>query len=290
MFKGVSEVDRHYEATQLARILELPPARLHAWAKAGLLHPTKDARGKMLFSFRDAVSARTIARLLAEGAPLRDIQKAVRALLGRAPDLERPLAEVRFLFEGGQVLFQDGDVLRTPDGQLYFDFEHPDPPPALPAREVAEGHFALGCIAAWEHTDYAAAEGHFRAAVAIDASFADAWCDLGTIVFELGRGEEARRYYLHALETEPDHAEALCNLARLLLQAGLVDISADYLRRALAVAPEFALAHLHAGVAHEELGDTDRARTHYRRAIELEEDAPWVVEALAALERMSEPA
>lgn len=286
MFGHVTEVDRHYEATQLARILELPPARLHAWAKAGLLQPAKDARGKMLFSFRDAVSARTIARLLAEGAPLRDIQKAVRALKGRAPDLERPLAEVRFLFEGGQVLFQDGDVLRTPDGQLYFDFEHPDPPPELPAREVAEGHFALGCIAAWERSDYAEAEGHFRSATEVDPTFADAWCDLGTIVFELGRAEEARRHYLRALETDPDHAEALCNLARLLLQAGLADLAADYLRRALAVAPEFALAHLHAGVAYEELVEPNRARVHYLRAIELEDDAPWLPEAMAALERL----
>lgn len=284
----MTEVDRYYEAEQLARILDLLPGRLHAWAKAGLLSPAKDARGQLLFSFRDAVAARTIARLLAEGAPLKDIQRAVKTLRRSEPTVELPLAEVRFLFEGGEVLFQDGNVLRSPSGQMYLDFtaETGAPEPEVPARERAEGHFAAGCIAAWEHSDFASAEAHFRSSVEADPSFADAWCDLGTIVFELGRHEEARRYYLRALETEPDHAEGLCNLARLLLQAGLADLATDYLRRALAVAPEFALAHLHAGVAHESQGEHPRAAAHYQRALELEPEAPWAAEAAEALARL----
>jgi tetratricopeptide (TPR) repeat protein len=283
----VTEVDRHYEAEQLARILDLPPARLHAWARAGLLHPSKGTRGKLLFSFRDAVAARTIARLLSEGAPLKDIQKAVSALRGHAPSVETPLAEVRFLFDGGQVLFQDGEVLRSPSGQLYFDFEPPKQEgPALSPREVAESHFAAGCIAAWERREFESAERYFREAITHDPTFADAWCDLGTIVYELGRPDEARAAYLRALQTEPDHAEALCNLARLLLQAGNADIAADYLRRALASAPEFALAHLHAGVAYEALDQPASARAHLERALELEPGAPWADDALEALSRL----
>src|SRR5258706_15465286 len=66
----------------------------------------------------------------------------------------------------------------------------------------------------------------------------------------------------------------------------MADIAADYLRRSLAVAPEFALAHLHAGVAHETLGDPRRALAHYRRALDLEPEAPWTSDATVAMERI----
>jgi tetratricopeptide (TPR) repeat protein len=283
----VTVQDRPYRTRELAHILDLPPRRLRAWAHAGLLHPERGGRGHFLFGFRDAVAARTIARLLSDGAGLPQIRESVTALRGRHPGLAIPLAEVRFRFEGGRVLFQDGGALVAPSGELTFDFEAPAPEEASP-RARAELHFAQGYGAAWERNDLPTAEAAFREAVAIDPTFADAWCDLGTVVLRQGEAREARRLYLRALEAQPNHAEALCNLARLLLQEGLADLAADCLRRALAVAPEFALAHLHAGIAYERLGDLRRAVDHLTRALALEPNSDWAVDAQRAVKRLLE--
>ena len=109
---------------------------------------------------------------------------------------------------------------------------------------------------------------------------AEAHCNLGVALKELGQFDEAEASYRQATVLKPDFFNAHNNLGNLLRDARRLDeAEASYLQ-AIKLKPDFAEAHSNLGVTQAGLGLIDEAETSYKKAIALRPD---FVEALLNL-------
>jgi len=98
---------------------------------------------------------------------------------------------------------------------------------ALAIQTDARGHFNLGTVlyGLGRHQD---AVLEFREAVNLDPDFADAWNSLGETLRDRGEMEEAVRCYERALAAEPQHGRAQYNLGETLCLAGRLNDAIPY--------------------------------------------------------------
>jgi DNA-binding transcriptional MerR regulator len=112
-----------YSAQDVARMLGLPPARLRAYVRSGVLAPERGESGELRFSFQDLLLLRTAEGLVRERVPPRRVASALRKLRERLPD-ERPLTGVQLRAEGQRVVAREGTARWQVDsGQVLLDFE-----------------------------------------------------------------------------------------------------------------------------------------------------------------------
>ena len=133
----------------------------------------------------------------------------------------------------------------------------------------------LAGLAAARHAagDAAAAEQAFRAALALDPDAHDCRSNLGLLLLELERADEAVALFTAGLRRQGDHVGLRRNLGDALAQAGRFRDAAAAYAAALALDPDDAAAHNNLGGALQALGDFAGARASYRRALAIREDA-----------------
>ena len=90
--------------------------------------------------------------------------------------------------------------------------------------------------------------------------------NLGSLLFEHGRGAEARPYVTAAATLYPADPVALVNLAQLQAETGDVDAAVATYASVLQIKPEFLHAHLGLARLYVERGEPDRAQQHLDRA------------------------
>ena len=76
--------------------------------------------------------------------------------------------------------------------------------------------------------------------------------------------------------SDEDAAQANLNLGVGYLQQGRADAAVDALERALELNPRLVDAHSTVALAYDELGDTEEAESHHRRAIQIDPNNPDV--------------
>ncbi len=107
----------------------------------------------------------------------------------------------------------------------------------------------------------------YRKAVAIDPGHADAWMELGLVLFRLEQLDDAMEALRRAVLAKPDYALAYYNFGCVLDRAGHADKACDVYEEAVRLKPDFIEAgHAMAGSC-KRLNDFDGAVKHYRRAI-----------------------
>lgn len=285
-----------YSLADAARILRISPRRLRYWKATRLVEPSVRTGGEVGFAFDDLVSLRTVVSLVDRGVPVRRIRRTVLRLRERAPEIGDPLRALRLWGGSGpRVVVRHGEAWLEPDGQLVLDFE-PDEEGAgrvTPLGETTreEGPrtalewFERGCQLDADPATFDAAVEAYGRAVALDPSFADAHCNLGTIFYNRGDRTRARRHYEDALAAAPGHLEAHFNLANLLEEEGRREAALRHYKRTLQADPLFADAHLNLALLYEKLALPRRARAHWRRYLQILPDGNW---AEVARQRLSE--
>ncbi|MBI4832992.1 MAG: tetratricopeptide repeat protein [Candidatus Lindowbacteria bacterium] len=89
------------------------------------------------------------------------------------------------------------------------------------------------------------AENAFGKRTRLTPDSAEAWNDLGELVFDLERFGDAHKYFQRALVKQPDYDRARVNLARLYLEAGLpIEAKAMLDAAASSLPPDAELAEL----------------------------------------------
>jgi tetratricopeptide (TPR) repeat protein len=111
---------------------------------------------------------------------------------------------------------------------------------AEPGNAVATHYLGL---AAWQRGDVAGAERMMRDALARDASIPDFHNNLGLLLRDTGRAEEAIACFVRTAEVDPRWFEAHNNRGLALESAGRFQEAVDAYRAALAQQPGFAAAH-----------------------------------------------
>ncbi|MBT4890430.1 MAG: tetratricopeptide repeat protein, partial [Rhodospirillales bacterium] len=117
--------------------------------------------------------------------------------------------------------------------------------------------------------DLSNAEICYRQIIEIDPNSVDAHFNLGRVLDELGRHEDAVSSYRDALRFNPDHAESYNNLGLTLWKLGKADEIIECYCKAIDINPEYTEAYINLGCAFNDIGMYDRAIASYLKAITL---------------------
>jgi len=108
--------------------------------------------------------------------------------------------------------------------------------------------------------------------------------NLGLVLEESKRLDEAAEHFREAIRLRPAYAEALYNLGNVLAAQGRLAEAAEQYGRALALDDRFAVVHNNLGNVLVMLGRVAEGRRHYVRALELDPGYTAARENLAATE------
>ncbi|MCE4556935.1 tetratricopeptide repeat protein [Roseateles cellulosilyticus] len=256
-----------YPLRQALRLTGLTPRFLARLVEQGLL----GSAGGQRFSHQDVVVGRTAHALHAAGVPPRKVLQALRQV--KASLTEAPLSGVRLRPHAGGVALHLADRrLDAYTGQalLLFDDE-PDAAAVEPLRAATERDAAdwLHEAVRLEASDTAAAEAAYRRVLAMEVCCAAAYINLGALLCEAQRCEEAVALYEQALDHCEPSALIHFNRATALEDVGRPHQAVAAYERALALDPALADAHFNLGVLLDKLGDHPGSLRHlnaYRRA------------------------
>lgn len=232
-------MDQRFTLGEVERITGTTRRQLEYWSRLGLVHP-RARWGERFFNFSDLVAVQTLNRLAARRVPARRLRRAMDALEQRLGRTRSGIAALRISTNGAEVVVHEpgstGGLIEPLTGQFVLNFET-----AAIARKVRALH---------EHT----AEEWFELGMAWDAS-------PETL-------EDAVRAYGQAIEAAPEWVEAYINLGTTLFQLGRIGESRDAFAAAVELNSRNALAHFNLGCAHERLGDTASAISNFRTALD----------------------
>ncbi len=117
----------------------------------------------------------------------------------------------------------------------------------------------------------------YKLALLADKANVMAWNSLGVCMAALGRGHEARRYFLEALRHNPDAGAAkqiYYNLGNICQSLGERRAAARYYRQCVKAAPDHLFAHIRLGQLCEQGGRRADARRYYELAAAIEDASP----------------
>jgi tetratricopeptide (TPR) repeat protein len=261
-----------YTLRGIQSMLGLSRGVIAALVEAGFVTPARGKRGELRFSFQDVVLLRTAHSLQQARIPPRKILRSLRRLKDTLPS-ELPLTGLRITTVGNEIAVKEGERHWQADsGQLLIDFE---------VRPAAAGNVAVlvkrepaapGSVdpADWynralliEAKDVPGAEAAYRHAIALAPGWADPYLNLGVVLCEAGRTEEAVLLYQDALEHCPRESLLHFNLAVALEDLDEPARALAHYGACIELAPRFADAHFNAARLHEQLGHATRAIRHY---------------------------
>jgi tetratricopeptide (TPR) repeat protein len=143
---------------------------------------------------------------------------------------------------------------------------------------------ALAILVSRQARVYETPEALWRATLAHTPSAWMAHNNLGLVLEESKRLDEAAEHFREAIRLRPAYAEALYNLGNVLAAQGRLAEAAEQYGRALALDDRFAVVHNNLGNVLVMLGRVAEGRRHYVRALELDPGYTAARENLAATE------
>src|ERR1700734_3173106 len=108
---------------EVQRILGLNAKQLEYWDRLHLVSPRKES-GNRFYDFRDLIGLRTVKQLVEEGVPAGRLRHALAALREKLSHTQAPLAELRVISDGKDILVEHGGARLEPlSGQFAMNFE-----------------------------------------------------------------------------------------------------------------------------------------------------------------------
>jgi tetratricopeptide (TPR) repeat protein len=150
------------------------------------------------------------------------------------------------------------------------------------APEDASYHKNLGYTQHRLHQLDASIES-YRRAIAISPRV-DFYSDLGQLMREAKRNDEALRALTTALELDPNHGLAMANLGFVYMTESRLGDALLWLRRAATASPGLASVHLALATCLTEAGDLDGAEASLNRARQLDPEQPGTADVASRLE------
>jgi Tfp pilus assembly protein PilF len=116
------------------------------------------------------------------------------------------------------------------------------------------------------------AEKHYRQALRLMPEYYEAHSNLGLLLARQGKGEEAVAHYKKALAIHPGYAAAHNNLGMLFAEQGKIKEAEEHYRQALRGSPEYYAAHNNLGILLSQQGKYEEAVAHYLKALAINPD------------------
>jgi tetratricopeptide (TPR) repeat protein len=251
--------DGVYTLSQMRRLAVMPGGFIATLVDLGILEPREGLR----FTHQDLVVLRTAKMLRNDKVPARKIIQALRNV--KANLASAHLASVRLRANAGAVEASAGprrfDAL---SGQLLLPLDDPEVPGGVhsfAATNEASGWLAQAIQA--EASDDEAAEAGYRRALQVDPACCPAYVNLGALLSEMGRHDEALALYDEALAWCEASPLIHFNRAIALEDTQRPDDAVAAYGHCLQLDPALADAHFNLAVLLERLGDAQGALRHF---------------------------
>lgn len=265
---GAKTAQARFSRRRIEQLRGMSAGLVKRLVDAGLVSPSRGPRQQMEFSFQELMLLRTAQALSDARVSSRRMLAALAKLRSELP-AEMPLTGIRIAAVGAEVVVRDrSGQWEASSGQLLLDFDAvafasevqrlPDLAAADPtADELVQAALDL------EQSDPAAAEAAYREALAADPAHVNAYLNLGAMLCEAGRCEEASELYAQAVARCPAEPTIHFNRAVVLEDLGEDAQALESYRRCLSCNADFADAHFNAARLLERLGDAQGALRHF---------------------------
>lgn len=272
-----------FSSEDVQRILGLTAKQLDYWDRLRLVSPRKE-QGSSFYDFRDLIGLRTVKQLIEQGVPANRLQRAMEALREKLSKVQAPLAELRVLSDGKDVIIErHGARLEPVSGQFVLNFETREidervrviTQPGLAGGENADEWLATALACESGRGPRAEAINAYDRALQADPERIDVLLNCGTLYYEDGNLAKASEYFQRAIALDPDNALAHFNLGSVLDEIGDVEAARQQLRLAIRLRPDFPDAHYNLAFVCEKLRAFSEAREHWEAYIRLDPVGPW---------------
>jgi tetratricopeptide (TPR) repeat protein len=276
-----------YGVGDVERMLNLSRSTIRGLISRGFVAPARGPRREYRFSFQDLLVMRTARALVQAKVPARRIGRSLNALRRQLPQ-SVPLTGLTICAVGNDVVVRKGaNRWQAESGQYLLELDVNVAgdslqivemgPGAVNGRGAGEPKRAADNAEAWferglseEDRDVRKALDAYERCRRLDVSHVAARINLGRLLHEAGRLEDAQRVYREALrECEPDPT-LYFNLGVLLEDSSRNDEAIEAYLQALTEDPDFADAHYNLARLYETLGKPQHAIRHlgeYRRLL-----------------------
>ena len=234
----------------------VPGTRASVWLH-GAISPFQDstlADGKGRFRFRDLPPGAYTLGVFVPG------RGEMRQTIEVGPSQADSKGRIDAVIDLAGAQFESRDSLRR--GALVSTRELAIPEQAT--REYEEAQKRL------TKRDVDGAAAHFNRAVEIAPHFAAAWNVLGTIAYQTHDYRRAETCFRRALEADPESFEPLVNLGGVLINLEKFDEALQYNRHAVLTRPGDALANSQLGITYFYLGSLDLSRKYLTIATQID--------------------
>jgi len=273
-------LDQRFTLGEVERITGTTRRQLEYWSRLGLVRP-RARWGERFFNFADLVAVETLSRLAARRIPARRLRRAMDALEQQLGHTRAELAALRISTNGAQIVVHEpgtaGGLIEPLSGQFVLNFETGAIERKVRAlhQRTAEEWFELGM--AWDANPETLEDAVMAYRQAIDAApeWVEAYINLGTTLFQLGRTEESREAFAAAVQRDSRNALAHFNLGCAHDRLGDTASAITNFRTALVYAPRMADAHLNLALAYEKTGRKADALYHFADYLRSEPEGPW---------------
>jgi len=284
-----------YSRQEVLRILQISPRQLIGWERAELI------ASKEHYSFQDLAQLRTLRILREEDVSAASIRNSVQAMKA-VSGMSNPLVEACPVRTGSRLAFRyHGSVVDPIRRQLLFDFERCEklaaagqsavsPTPALLRRP---GHanngvqdLFLEAVQAEESGEKQKAVELYHRIIEIDAQYAPAYINLGTLHFHLRQYQRAEQLYRKATVADPSYVLAFFDLGNVLDELERFDESIAAYKRAVALSPGYSDVHYNLALAYERKGERRMALRHWEAYVRLDNAGPWADHARSQIRKL----
>ena len=266
-----------FSPDEVQRILGLTGKQLDYWDRLRLVSPRRE-KGIRSYDFRDLIGLRTIKQLAENGVPANRLQRALAALREKLSQVQAPLAELRVLSDGKDVIVERGGARLKPlSGQFVLNFEtrELDEKVRVMGGRTADDWLAAALEYESDGNQKAEAIEAYERALCVDPQRVDALINCGTLFYESGNLTKASEYFRRALAADEQNSQAHFNLGSVLEEVGDVDAARKHLRQAVRLDPDYPDAQYNLAYVCEKLGAFDEAREHWQAYINLDPAGPW---------------
>ena len=266
-----------YSPENVQRILGVTGKQLDYWDRLGLVSPRKEL-GTRFYDFRDLIGLRTVKQLIEEGVPAHRLRRALTALREKLVQVHAPLAELRVLSDGKDVIVErHGARLEPLSGQFVLNFKtrELDEKVRVIAERNADDWLALALEYEADKKTRAEAMDAYERALLIDPAKVEALLNCGTLHYEDGNFEKASAYFARAISAQPGNSLAHFNLGSVLDEVGDADAARKHLRQAVRLDPNYPDAQYNLAYVCEKLGAFAEAREHWQAYLRLDPAGPW---------------
>lgn len=229
--------------------------------RVGLVQPRRGPQRQYQFEFVDVVTLRMAQELSRSKVPVRKIARFLAAIQaeGKPTALSRRL---RVAVIGRELAVLEESAARTENGQLLLNLGHPPLPGTVHPITLKTPEDAPDLSPGSDLINVTRLENDFRRTLEENPHDVDAYLELGVLLLETGRADEARALYQRSVRFCPAESRLHFNLGICYEELKALPEALAAYRAALFCEPTFAEAHYNVALVYEELGDPQKTLRH----------------------------